>query len=73
MNKTQKRLDALRYAAGEGEDRQPTIGVCRPLEKAGLIIWVGSYGRGWGKVENILCKRPWRITAKGETLLNLWK
>jgi hypothetical protein len=69
---TIRRYRALQYAAGEGGDIQPTYGVCRPLELAGLIIWVGSYGIGFAR-EQLTTGRGWRITARGKAVLTLWQ
>lgn len=63
---------ALLYAAGKGRDIQPTYGVCRPLEQAGLVIWVGSYGRGFAREQNTM-RRGWHISEQGKQVLELWK
>jgi hypothetical protein len=67
---TEKRMRALQYANGDGEDRRPSYGVTHALERLGLIFWVGSFGVGFARVQNENCKRPWRITAKGKSILD---
>jgi hypothetical protein len=71
-NITPRRLCALQYAAGQSDAEQPTIGVSRPLEKAGLIHWCGAFGVGFARVQNTECNRPWKITERGKSTLTKW-
>ena len=69
MKMTPKRIEALKYAAGQSH-AYPKAHISYVLEKAGLIRWVGSFGIGFGSVENKNCKRPWIITEAGMQILN---
>ena len=69
MKMTPKRIEALKYAAGQSAI-YPRVGISRALEKAGLIRWVGSFGVGFGRVQNENCKQPWIITEVGMQALN---
>ena len=69
---TLKRLHALQYAARDKEVTwQPSYGVARPLEKAGLIVWTAP--KGVDRVRQHFDKRGWRITKTGEAILNAWR
>jgi hypothetical protein len=69
---TIRRYRALKYALAESSDIQPTYGVCRPLELAGLIMWRGSYGMGFAR-KNLIVGRGWYITERGKMVLELWQ